>query len=142
MSTPLAVQQWNGLIAVNYEARKFGVRRGDRSEAAKQKCPQITLVHVETIAADSAVDGGEVEGVGVGGEDSIAEEEGRGQIASDATIAGTTIGTETRRRGGACKVSLERYDKGGALISRCRRAQTPFEHESSNSFADKPGVYC
>ena len=52
MSTPLAVQQWDGLIAVNYEARKFGVKRGDRTDAAKQKCPQIMLVHVETISAD------------------------------------------------------------------------------------------
>lgn len=27
---PLAVQQWEGLIAVNYAARAFGVKRGDR----------------------------------------------------------------------------------------------------------------
>lgn len=52
MSSPLAVQQWDGLIAVNYEARKFGVKRGDRTDAAKQKCPQIMLVHVETISVD------------------------------------------------------------------------------------------
>lgn len=56
MSTPLAVQQWDGLIAVNYEARKFGVKRGDRADAARQKCPQIVLVHVETINANP-VDG-------------------------------------------------------------------------------------
>ncbi|CAM9159339.1 unnamed protein product [Ectocarpus fasciculatus] len=55
-SVPLAVQQWDGLIAVNYEARKSGVKRGDRTAAAKQKCPQITLVHVETIGADDELD--------------------------------------------------------------------------------------
>ncbi|CAM9197043.1 unnamed protein product [Ectocarpus sp. 6 AP-2014] len=55
-SVPLAVQQWDGLIAVNYEARKSGVKRGDRTAAAKQKCPQIALVHVETIGADDELD--------------------------------------------------------------------------------------
>ncbi|CAN0553521.1 unnamed protein product, partial [Ectocarpus sp. 8 AP-2014] len=75
-SVPLAVQQWDGLIAVNYEARKSGVKRGDRTAAAKQKCPQITLVHVETIGADDELD--------------------------DAG---------TRHDKGACKVSLERYER-------------------------------
>lgn len=55
-SVPLAVQQWDGLIAVNYEARKSGVKRGDRTATAKQKCPEITLVHVETIGADDEPD--------------------------------------------------------------------------------------
>lgn len=79
MSTPLAVQQWDGLIAVNYEARKFGVKRGDRADAARQKCPEIMLVHVETISANPA-DGAGDEGGKVG----------------------------ARPDKGACKVSLER----------------------------------
>ena len=37
---PLAVSQWGGLLAVNYAARSFGVRRGDRVEAAIQKIKQ------------------------------------------------------------------------------------------------------
>lgn len=47
---PLAVQQWDGLIAFNYSSRPFGVKRGDRSAEAKRKCPHIHLVHVETIS--------------------------------------------------------------------------------------------
>lgn len=84
-STPLAVQQWDGIIAVNYSARKFGVKRGDRAETALSKCPQIKLVHVETIGADS-----------------VADEEAAGaSAAAGATGAGPDKG--------ACKVSLERY---------------------------------
>lgn len=85
-STPLAVQQWDGLIAVNYEARKFGVKRGDRARVAKSKCPQLTLVHVETIDAES--------GAGSGGNPAGAD--------YDPAPA-------SRVRRGACKVSLERY---------------------------------
>jgi nucleotidyltransferase/DNA polymerase involved in DNA repair len=28
---PVAVQQWGSLLAVNYEARKFGVERGEKA---------------------------------------------------------------------------------------------------------------
>lgn len=38
-----------GLIAVNYAARAKGVSRHMRVAEAKQKCPDIRLVHVETI---------------------------------------------------------------------------------------------
>ena len=48
-TTPLAVQQWDGLIAVNYAARSFGVKRGDRIDVAKAKCAGLKLIHVETI---------------------------------------------------------------------------------------------
>ena len=48
-SQPLAVQQWNSLIAINYAARKFDVKRMDTIETARQKCPQIRFVHVQTI---------------------------------------------------------------------------------------------
>lgn len=82
-STPLAVQQWDGIIAVNYSARKFGVKRGDRADTALSKCPQIKLVHVETIGADS-----------------VADEEAGASAAVGATGAGPDKG--------ACKVSLER----------------------------------
>jgi hypothetical protein len=34
---------------VNYPAKASGVRRGDRVDVARHKCPGITLVHVETI---------------------------------------------------------------------------------------------
>lgn len=46
--TPLVVQQWEGLIAVSYPARACGVRRGDRLDEARRKCPGVVAVHVET----------------------------------------------------------------------------------------------
>ncbi|KAL3523149.1 hypothetical protein ACH5RR_015983 [Cinchona calisaya] len=48
---PTAVVQYNswkggGLIAVSYEARKYGVKRSMRGDEAKQVCPEIQLVQV------------------------------------------------------------------------------------------------
>ncbi|KAG9049339.1 DNA-directed DNA polymerase eta rad30 [Tulasnella sp. UAMH 9824] len=42
------VQQWQGLIAVNYPARKFGISRMETVTEAKKKCPELILVHVAT----------------------------------------------------------------------------------------------
>ncbi|CAG8461275.1 11556_t:CDS:10, partial [Ambispora gerdemannii] len=47
---PLAVQQWQGLIAVNYIARKAGIQRHWTIEEARAKCPNLKLVHVATYA--------------------------------------------------------------------------------------------
>ncbi|XP_026291635.1 DNA polymerase eta [Frankliniella occidentalis] len=49
---PLAVVQYNawrggGIIAVNYEARDKGVKRGMRGDQAKKLCPEIVLCRVE-----------------------------------------------------------------------------------------------
>eukprot|EP01047_Picozoa_sp_COSAG01_P074010 COSAG01_NODE_12233_length_1776_cov_18.936792_2_plen_425_part_00 len=38
---PLAVVQWEGLIAVNYPARAAGITRHDRAATALQKCPKL-----------------------------------------------------------------------------------------------------
>ena len=43
---PMAVQQWQGLIAVNYPARAFGIKRHVRPFEAKKLCPSLQLVHV------------------------------------------------------------------------------------------------
>ncbi|GAB2280940.1 hypothetical protein Dimus_015557 [Dionaea muscipula] len=48
---PTAVVQYNswkggGLIAVSYEARKYGVKRSMRGDEAKEFCPEIQLVQV------------------------------------------------------------------------------------------------
>ncbi|PIA29900.1 hypothetical protein AQUCO_05800169v1 [Aquilegia coerulea] len=48
---PTAVVQYNawkggGLIAVGYEARRFGVKRSMRGDEAKKVCPEIHLVQV------------------------------------------------------------------------------------------------
>lgn len=45
---PLAVQQWSGLIAINYPARKYGVKRFTTISEAKKLCPDIILQHVAT----------------------------------------------------------------------------------------------
>lgn len=57
---PCAVQQWEGLIAVNYAARAAGVSRHMRVHEAKKICPQIQLVHVQTIG-EGGSDGANVE---------------------------------------------------------------------------------
>ncbi|KAF8248106.1 DNA/RNA polymerase [Wilcoxina mikolae CBS 423.85] len=45
---PLAVQQWQNLIAVNYPARDKGVSRHITGVEAKKLCPDVRLVHVAT----------------------------------------------------------------------------------------------
>ncbi|KAK6336181.1 DNA-directed DNA polymerase eta rad30 [Orbilia brochopaga] len=56
---PLAVQQWDALIAVNYPARKFGITRMRNVADAKRKCPNLLAVHVATwrVENDQAVMG-------------------------------------------------------------------------------------
>lgn len=49
-SVPLAVQQWSGLIAIGYKAREFGINRHCDIIKAKELCPDIMAVHVQTIA--------------------------------------------------------------------------------------------
>ncbi|KYK59735.1 sister chromatid cohesion protein Eso1 [Drechmeria coniospora] len=45
---PLAVQQWQGLIAVNYAARKYGIGRHCTVTEAKKLCPDLIAQHVPT----------------------------------------------------------------------------------------------
>lgn len=54
---PLAVQQWEGLIAINYPARAAGVKRGMHPDKARELCPTIELVHVDTIAGGAGTGG-------------------------------------------------------------------------------------
>ncbi|KAL5343504.1 hypothetical protein BJX70DRAFT_170938 [Aspergillus crustosus] len=46
--TPLAVQQWDSLIAINYPARDFGITRMISAKDARAKCADIVLQHVAT----------------------------------------------------------------------------------------------
>ncbi|CAD6926661.1 unnamed protein product [Tilletia controversa] len=50
---PIAVQQWNGLIAISYAARKFGITRHETVEDATKKCPELVFAHVATYAQGS-----------------------------------------------------------------------------------------
>lgn len=52
---PLAVQQWQGLIAVNYPARARGIKRHATAQEALRLCPEIRLVHVQTIDENGVV---------------------------------------------------------------------------------------
>ena len=45
---PMAVQQWNAIIALNYAAKKIGVKRSMTVYDALNVCPDITFVHVST----------------------------------------------------------------------------------------------
>ncbi|KLU90516.1 sister chromatid cohesion protein Eso1 [Magnaporthiopsis poae ATCC 64411] len=45
---PLAVQQWQGLIAVNYPAREFGINRHCPIDEARKLCPELICQHVAT----------------------------------------------------------------------------------------------
>ncbi|KAI1328188.1 impB/mucB/samB family protein [Xylariaceae sp. FL0255] len=45
---PLAVQQWQGLIAINYPARKFGIGRHCTVTEARKLCPSLIAQHVAT----------------------------------------------------------------------------------------------
>ncbi|KAF1822070.1 DNA/RNA polymerase, partial [Dissoconium aciculare CBS 342.82] len=47
-SIPLAVQQWQGLIALNYPSRAFGLNRHVTVAEAKEKCPELVCQHVAT----------------------------------------------------------------------------------------------
>jgi len=49
---PLAVLQWQAVIAVNYEARKYGITRMMKLEDLEKACPQLLLVHVDTVSVD------------------------------------------------------------------------------------------
>ena len=48
------MQQWEGLIAVNYAARAAGITRHMRAPEALQKCPHLRLVHVQTLGGGVA----------------------------------------------------------------------------------------
>ncbi|CAJ2503520.1 Uu.00g109140.m01.CDS01 [Anthostomella pinea] len=45
---PLAVRQWEGLIAINYPARKFDISRHCTVTDAKKLCPNLIAQHVAT----------------------------------------------------------------------------------------------
>jgi len=102
--TPCAVQQWEGLIAVNYEARAKGVTRHMRAPEAQKLCPELRLVHVQTIG----------EGGGGGG----------GPLADDVPPpAGPAVPPRSARQ--SQKACLERYRKASLEIQSLIRNNIP-----------------
>jgi len=45
---PLAVRQWNAIIAMNYHAKRAGLTRGITVDEARRLCPDIHIQHVAT----------------------------------------------------------------------------------------------
>ncbi|KAL7422809.1 N-acetyltransferase eso1 [Cryptotrichosporon argae] len=45
---PLICAQWQSIIAVNYPARKYGIKRFNTIEEAKRMCPHLFVQHVAT----------------------------------------------------------------------------------------------
>ena len=107
---PLAVQQWQGIIAVNYPARAAGVKRHLNVAEAKKQCPGLVLVHVETIGDDDDPPG---EG----------EEDDHGDVHGATATVETGDGGAPVHRGQTVvpdrntrKVSLRRYRRASAEI--------------------------
>lgn len=48
VNKPMAVQQWNSIIALNYAAKRAGVRRSMTVYEGLCACNDLTLVHVST----------------------------------------------------------------------------------------------
>lgn len=108
---PCAVQQWQGLIAVNYAARAAGVTRHMRVHEALKICPGLRLVHVQTIGgADGGCDGGGAAGAAGG-------EGGAGGSGGDAGGDGAAAAAAAATKGTA-KACLQRYRRASAQIFR------------------------
>lgn len=45
---PLICAQWQSIIAVNYPARKYGIKRFNTIDEAKKMCPHLIVQHVAT----------------------------------------------------------------------------------------------
>lgn len=45
---PVVCRQWNGLIAISYAARKYGISRHETAMTAKEKCKDVIFAHVAT----------------------------------------------------------------------------------------------
>ncbi|OJD19328.1 hypothetical protein AJ78_00687 [Emergomyces pasteurianus Ep9510] len=58
LTQPLAVQQWESLIAVNYPARAFNISRMLTAAEARKRCPQLITQHVATFREGEGADWG------------------------------------------------------------------------------------
>lgn len=110
---PLAVQQWDGLIAVNYVARAKGVSRHMRVREAKKLCPELHLVHVEIIYGDTAT--AEI----LSPEPSLVDADTNETCGANAAAdvgADEHVGESTQEERRKGKVSLQRYRNASAQV--------------------------
>lgn len=69
-TTPLAVQQWETVIAVNYAARAASVARHANYRECFARCPELQLVHVPTFSTADPARGAHT--YGATGKDDVA----------------------------------------------------------------------
>ncbi|KAI7843160.1 hypothetical protein COHA_003144 [Chlorella ohadii] len=113
--TPCAVQQWEGLIAVNYPARARGVTRHMRVKEAKKICPELVLVHVETIGAAGSSEGG-ADTDAAAAAAAAAEAGGGGAAPATAGAPAGSSGGGNGNRRLTQKACLERYRRSTAEV--------------------------
>jgi DNA polymerase eta len=126
-STPLAVQQWGGVIAINYAARgpPYNIKRGMKPEECKRRCPNIQLIHVEVISANDVEGSSRV--VGEANENLLSSPSSSSNIglsspSSSVTSSSASISSLSfkyahgRSAQETSKVSLERYRRASEKI--------------------------
>lgn len=82
------VAQWNGILAVNYPAREFGIGRFDTIQDAKLKCADLVVQHVPTIASTTA-NVGSSSTTAVGSASTTADAGSASRSKSDGSSIGT-----------------------------------------------------
>ena len=113
--TPCAVQQWEGLIAVNYAARAAGITRHMKAPEALVKCPGLQLVHVQTL-------GGGVPDADAAPTVAPAEDAPTAREGAHGGAEGAEQQAGSRDREKAC---LERYRQASAKIIGLLRQKAP-----------------
>lgn len=121
------MQQWQGLIAVNYAAREAGVTRHMRVQEALATCPQLLCIHVEVLGVYLVPFAfgcllKDFSRVGFVRLCYMCIDE-NGSIDESAIPAGRAVGTQpdssASRRGKAC---LERYRRASVeIFTICKR---------------------
>jgi DNA polymerase eta len=100
---PFCVQQWGGLLAVNYAARKYNIKRlGDDPVSAAIKCPGIQFCHVKLDPWDTATPE---------------------HLAYLARLREATTDTARPTRGDG-QVSLKLYREAGRAVMDCIKDHT------------------
>eukprot|EP00037_Helgoeca_nana_P009816 m.86143 g.86143 ORF g.86143 m.86143 type:complete len:571 (+) comp19821_c0_seq3:201-1913(+) len=116
--TPLCVTQWGVLLAANYNARPFGVKKGMAEADAIKLCHGLTCVEVEKVSVDTfvdtfagaaATDGATDPGTDSGDLDGALAASAAGSQCSAAASAPASSDDKT-------KVSLRRYRKASHQV--------------------------
>ena len=130
-SKPLAVQQWHGLIAVNYPARAAGLSKMSSLEVAAKTCPQLTLVHVETIDKEGHKHAQPPRCAGEYYAAITGNSAGSGGMSGSVAIAGSTTGdSNSSSSGGSSSNSSGSVGHSVVVsgIALCQHSCSPSHH--------------